>query len=265
MSPEPQSGVPRHIAITGASSGLGAALARLYARSGITLSLTGRNEPRLVQVAEQCRALGATVEAAVLDVTDAPGMHAWLQTRDAAQAFDLIIANAGIGGADSIAPETGETGASARNIVEINLIGVVNTVTPLLPRLVARRGGHIAIMSSLAGFVALPDAPAYSASKAAARHYGHGLRRRVAPHGVWVSVICPGFVDTPMSASLSLPPQLIWPVERAAKHIATGLARRKREIVFPWSLKLMVRLGDFLPASVLDAALIRLSRRARNS
>jgi short-subunit dehydrogenase len=261
MSIEP----PRHVAITGASSGLGAALARLYARSGATLSLTGRNEERLAQVTEQCRALGAAVEAAVVNVTDASGMRDWLCARDAAEAFDLIIANAGIGGSDAVAPETGETGERARSIVETNLIGVVNTVTPLLPLLVARRRGQIAIMSSLAGFIALPDAPAYSASKAAARLYGHGLRRRVAPHGVWVSVICPGFVDTPMSASLSLPTPLMWSAERAAQHIATGLARRKREIVFPWTLKAVVRLADILPSSVLDAALIQLSRRVRNS
>jgi short-subunit dehydrogenase len=258
------SDAPRHIAITGASSGLGAALARLYAGPRVALSLTGRNSERLMRVAEECRAAGSVVATAMLDVTDAPGMDAWLRERDAAHAFDLVIANAGIGGAGALADVSGETGPVARQILGINLIGVINTVTPVLPGFVARRRGHVAIMGSLAGFIALPDAPAYSASKAAVRLYGHALHRRVAPHGVFVSVICPGFVDTPMSASLPVPTPFLWPSDRAARYIAAGLARRKREIVFPLALRIAVRLADLLPTSVVDAALIRVSRRIRD-
>jgi len=255
---------PRHIAITGASSGLGAALARLYARPGVTLSLTGRNTDRLARVADQCRAAGSEVATAVLDVTDAPGMDQWLRQRDAMRAFELVIANAGVGGAGVIAPDSGESGPVARQILEINLIGVINTVTPLLPGFVARRHGHIAIMSSLAGFIALPDAPTYSASKAAVRLYGHALRRRVVSQGVWVSVICPGFVATPMNASLPVPRPFLWSSERAARYIVAGLARRKREIVFPLALRVAVRLANLLPAALMDAVLIRASQRFRD-
>jgi short-subunit dehydrogenase len=148
--------------------------------------------------------------------------------------------------------------------LDTNLIGVVNTVTPLLPSFVARRSGHFAIMSSIAGFIALPHAPAYSASKAAARLYGHALRRCVAPHGVWVSVICPGFVDTSLSASLPIPTPFLWPVERAAQHIVAGLARRKREIVFPLSLRIAVRAADLVPAALVDAVLTWAFQRMRD-
>jgi short-subunit dehydrogenase len=239
-------------------------LARLYARPGVALSLTGRNSDRLARVAEECRSAGCEVATALLDVTDAAGMNQWLRERDAVRAFDLVIANAGIGGAGAIAQDSGESGAVARQILGINLIGVINTVTPVLPGFVARRRGHVAIMGSLAGFIALPDAPAYSASKAAVRLYGHALHRRVAPQGVWVSVICPGFVDTPMSASLPVPTPFLWPTERAARYIVTGLARRKREIVFPLALRIAVRLADLLPTALVDAALIRVSQRIRD-
>jgi short-subunit dehydrogenase len=263
MASQPQWGVPRHVAITGASSGIGAALARLYARPGVMLSLTGRNQDRLECVANECRAAGAEVAIAALDVTDAPGMNRWLLERDAAHAFDLVIANAGIGGAGAMAPESGESGPVARQIFEINLIGVVNTVTAVLPAMVARRRGHIAIMSSLAGYIALPDAPAYSASKSAVRLYGHALRRRVAPRGVWVSVISPGFIETPLIANLPATP-FLWPAERAARHIVAGLERRKREIVFPLALRIAVRIADLLPTALIDAVLIRGSERIRD-
>jgi short-subunit dehydrogenase len=128
--------------------------------------------------------------------------------------------------------------------------------------MVARGRGHIAVMGSLAGTVALPDAPAYSASKAAVRLYGHALRRRVAPRGVWVSVITPGFIETPLIASLPLTP-FLWPVDRAARHIVAGLDRRKREIIFPLPLRIAAGIANLLPTALIDAVLIYVSERVR--
>jgi NAD(P)-dependent dehydrogenase (short-subunit alcohol dehydrogenase family) len=176
----------------------------------------------LQTVAAGCRARGAEVAYEVVDVTDAAGMDRWLRTRDTACGVDLLIANAGIGGIGAIAPDNGEAGDLARQIIEINVIGVLNTVTPLLPRLVGRRRGHVAIVSSLAGFLGLPAAPSYCASKAAVRIYAEALRRRLAPHGVRVTAISPGFVDTPMSATLPFiqpwltrhPRRICWPIDK---------------------------------------------------
>ena len=164
---------PKHILITGASSGLGAELARTYAGPGMTLALTGRDTARLEAVAEQCRAQGATVETAVLDVTDAAALEGWMLARDDALPIDLAIANAGISAGTGGDTEPVE---QVRRIFAVNVDGVMNTVLPLIPRMQARRRGQIALMASLAGFRGFPGAPAYCGSKAAVKIYGEGLR-----------------------------------------------------------------------------------------
>jgi short-subunit dehydrogenase len=116
----------------------------------------------------------------------------------------------------------------------------------------ARGAGHIAIIGSLAGYLGLPHAPAYSASKAAVRVYGEGLRRLLKPAGVRVTVVCPGFIETPMSASLPMPLPYVWPVEKAARRIVRAIARRKAEAAFPWQLVFAIRLTRLLPRPVAD-------------
>jgi short-subunit dehydrogenase len=246
---------PAHIAITGAGSGIGAALARHYARPGIRLSLLGRNTARLDAIAAQCRARGADVVLRGDDVTDADSMAAWLTACDDSLAVDLIIANAGIGGDQVLAGSTGETLATANRIVMTNVQGVMNSIVPLLPRLTARRKGAIVIIASLAGFIALGDSPVYCASKAAVRMYGLALCRLLAPHGVTVTVASPGFIDTPMSASLNKPLPFLWTAERAAGHIAAGVARGARDLAFPWQMALAVRLAALLPPRLVDKIL----------
>jgi short-subunit dehydrogenase len=250
---------PPHILITGASSGIGAALARRYASPGVRLSLTARHQARLEGVAGECAARGAETATCVCDVRNAEAMRAFIEEADGQQPIAMVIANAGFGGELVIAGSSGETAGVAREIFETNVLGVVNTIVPLLPRFVARGDGHAVIMSSLAAFVALPDAPAYSASKAAVRVYGQALERLLAQRNVRVTVICPGFVETPMSASLSGPRPLLWSAERAAEAIAAGLARGKREISFPWQLSTLAKLIAHLPAPLLQ----RLRQRIR--
>jgi short-subunit dehydrogenase len=249
-----------HVAITGASSGIGAALARVYSRWGWRLSLIARNAERLEAVAAACRRDGAEVDVCRADVTDAAAIGQMITACDLRQPVDLLIANAGIG---ALASDTGEPDGIARQILMTNALGVVNTVTPLLPRLVARRGGHVAIMSSLAGLAGLPACPAYSASKAAAYAYGAALRRLLAPSGVKVSIICPGFIDTPLIAPLPRRLPFVWTADRAAFHMARALARGRREIFFPWPLAVVLRVVAVLPAGVADPILIRAARAPR--
>lgn len=269
ISPEvrPPAGTapPRHVVITGASSGIGAALARNYSRPGGVLSLTGRNAERLDCIAAACRARGAVVEVERLDVTDAVSMANWLCQRDADLPVDLVIANAGIGGAQVLTGASGEDGNIARHVLQVNVIGVVNTVSPLLKPFVLRRRGHIAIISSVAAFLGLPDAPAYSASKAAVRVYGEALRRCHALDGIRVSVVCPGFVGTPMSATLPFRTPFLWTAEKAARRIADDLTRGKAEIVFPWQLRVAAKLTHVLPPALVDLALVRLTTRLTRS
>jgi short-subunit dehydrogenase len=247
---------PRHAVITGASSGVGAALTLVYSEPGRRLSLIARDRDRLEAIAGKSRERGADADVYVADVTNPDEIERVLLTCDSRQSVDLLVANAGIGGRKSLAPDCGEPGFIARQIVVTNTVGVINTVTPILPRLVARRSGQIAIMSSLAGLVGLPACPAYSASKAALRIYGAALRSRVADSGVHVCVICPGFIETPMAATLPFRPPLLWSADRSARYIALGLARRRSEILFPWRLAAAVRLLTFLPAGMVDRILM---------
>lgn len=240
---------PRSILITGASSGIGEALALDYAAPGIFLALTGRDEARLQAVTEAARAKGATVEAKAIDVLDRAAMASWLQQVDAVQPFDLAIANAGVGlEGDRKLPEE----EAMRGTFAINIEGVLNTVLPLLPALRARRRGQIAVMASLASFIGLPQAPAYNGSKAAVRVWGESLRLSLRQDGIGVSVICPGFVVSRMTARNRFRMPFLMPADKAAAIIRRGLAADKARIAFPFGTKAAVWLGMILPAALTD-------------
>lgn len=246
---------PEVILITGASSGLGAALAREYAAEGITLHLLARNGERLMQVANGCRARGAEVRTARIDVTDKEAIAAYIEKADETQPIDLVIANAGISAGTG---GTQEPVDQVDAIFAVNVQGVLNTIHPILPRMSARGRGQIAIMSSLAGIRALPSCPAYSASKAAVRYYGDALRGAAKKSGVHVSVICPGYIHTPMTAINDFIMPCVMSPERAARIIRCGLRRKKRRIAFParlylplwWLACLPIFLTDFLFAKL---------------
>lgn len=244
-----------HVVITGASSGLGAALARHFAGMGCALSLFGRDGVRLTGVAEGCRKAAGNVETFERDVRDAPAMSAALAEIDARTPVDILVANAGVGGGSAMASATGEPLETARRIADVNFLGVINTVVPLIGGLSARGKGHIVIISSMAGLQGLAESPVYSASKAAVRIYGEGLRRLLAPKGVRVSVVVPGFVTTPMAQSLPFERPFEWTAERAAARIVRGIQRNEAEIVFPWQLHLLSRAIGALPRNLGDRAL----------
>ncbi len=237
------------ILITGASSGIGAGLAQAYAAPGVTLYIVARSEARLAEVAERCRVKGARVESAAIDVRDKSAMAAWIAKMDDASPIDLVIANAGI----STGSFNGnETLAAAEAVFDINVNGVINTIHPLIERMKARGRGQIAIMSSLAGICALPSAPAYSASKAAVRYYGDGLRGMLKPFGVHVSVICPGWITTPLTDRNDFPMPFIMPVERAVHIIMRGLEQKKLRLAFPLRLYVVLRALQMLPVVASD-------------
>ncbi len=235
------------IVITGASSGLGRALAIDYAAPGIALALNGRNAERLRAVAEVCRAKGASVDIGLLDVTDREALTAWLIRFDDAHPVDLVVANAGI----SIERDNSAIGdfSIMRKTLEVNLGGVLNTVEALLGRLVGRHRGQVALISSLAAFIGLPQSAAYNASKAAVRVWGESLRYALQGRGVGVSIICPGYVDTPMTDAGPSPGAPPVPAERASHIIRRGLARNKARIAFPIGARTAVWLGAALPFS----------------
>lgn len=249
---------PSTILITGASNGLGAALARIYALPGSLLFLSGRNRERLEAVAEICRARGAQVHMQIMDVKNRDAMAEWVTGCDRARPIDLVIANAGIsGGTGTKQPRAGgmhptETEAQTREIFDTNVNGVLNTVLPIIPAMVSRRRGQIALISSLSAMRGLPSAPAYSASKAAVKHYGEALRGMLSKAGVKVNVVCPGYIKTQMTEANDFPMPFIMSADKAADIIARGLARNRSRIAFPLRLHVPLWILSCLSPGLTD-------------
>jgi len=254
---------PKSILITGASSGIGEALAVDYAAPGIFLALTGRDSARTEAVAAACRAKGADVLAETVGAEDAVGMPDLLARAHARRPLDLVIANAGISAGTG---GKGESVAQARRIFDVNVQGVVNTVAPAIELMLAKPRdraprGQIAIVASLAGYRGFPGAPAYCASKAAVKVWGEGLRGELHGHGIEVSVVCPGYVRTRMTEGNRFPMPLIMDADRAVRIIRRGLERNKARIAFPRRLALMVNLIAALPPAWTDPLFRKLPKK----
>ena len=240
---------PKSILITGARSGIGRALALELAAPGIALGLLGRVESKLAEVAALCEAKGAVVQTGCVDVTDAAELFLWIQSFDEVHPIDWVLANAGVTG--SIGPSGAlESLAESNALLAVNLNGVLNTVYASLPMLRGRGHGQIGLMSSLAAWRGMALTPVYSASKAGVKAYGEALRDLLAPEGVGVSVICPGFVDTPMSDRFPRHRPGMISAELAATKIVAGLRANKAYVAFPAAFILGLRLLNVLPFDV---------------
>ena len=237
------------IVITGASSGIGAALARFYARPGVTLGLMGRDQVRLRAVASKARETGAIVQEGVLDLRDRDALTSFLTEFDAQHPVDLVIANAGVLDGRR-ADRTIEGADAARRVIEINLLGAIDTLHAVLPGMRRRRRGHVVLVSSLAALSPVTDAPAYSASKAGLLAYGRALRAAVAEEQVRVSVVCPGYVASAMTDShIGEQPGKI-SADAAARLIGAGIRRNTAVIGFPRSLFMLSMITPFVPEAI---------------
>jgi short-subunit dehydrogenase len=245
-APPPNARVGHTIVITGASSGIGKALALRYAQEAGVLALIGRDEDRLQAVADECAGRGASVRTGLLDVRNRAAMKRWLGDLDRSTPVDLVIANAGVmaGTPPGGEVEVADDGYAA---IETNVLGVLNTIQPLLPAMMSRRRGQIAIVSSVAAFVPLPDCPSYCAGKSAVLSYGLSLRSLLSPYGIRVSVVCPGYVMTPMMVRESGRKPCEMSPGKAADRIVAGLLRNRPIIAFPFFFALATRLHGLLP------------------
>ncbi len=244
------------ILITGASSGIGAALAQAYAQGGATLLLWGRDEARLTDIAAQCRARGAAVITQSFDLRDAAGLAALLAATDSATPIDLVVFNAGLGGtapADAFA----ETPQAAQAIAEVNFVAPVVAANVMADAMARRGAGQIVLVGSIVESYPLPMAPTYAATKAGLRLFAESLGMRLAKHGVTVTLVSPGFIDTPMSRRVTEPKPFLISPEAAAAVIKRGIAAKAAVIVVPWQYGVMRAATNLLPRALLRWILSR--------
>ncbi|MCH2038303.1 MAG: SDR family NAD(P)-dependent oxidoreductase [Rickettsiales bacterium] len=248
--------IPQTILITGASSGLGASLARIYSEKGKKLLITGRNAKRLAEVSAHCQAKGALVESyANCDINDYEKLSEWILSMDAKHKVDLVIANAGISAGTAGGNESYD---QIMKVMHTNIDGVINTIYPLIKPMQERKKGQIAIMGSLAGYRGLPSSPTYSASKAAVRIFGEGLRGQLKNDNIGVSLITPGYIKSPMTDVNDFPMPFIVETDKAAKSIKKRLQRNPARIAFPWQLYSVVWFLSCLSPSWTDGLFARL-------
>jgi NAD(P)-dependent dehydrogenase (short-subunit alcohol dehydrogenase family) len=240
-----------NVAITGASSGLGRALALGLAHPGVSLHLAGRDAGRLGQVAATARALGADVTETVLDVTDAAATASWIE----AAAPTLVIASAGISAGPGA--QNMETPAQIRAVFATNVDGVFNTV---LPAMTVMKGlppgdgglrGRIVIIGSIAGLIASPASPAYSAAKAALDFWVTAAAPNAAKDGIGLTIVRPGFIRTPMTAGNPYTMPGLMDADQAARIIIKGITAGRTHITFPRWFAAFARFGNLLPKSLL--------------
>jgi short-subunit dehydrogenase len=252
---------PKTILITGASSGIGAALARAhaqaYARFGVTLLLWGRDETRLDQVAQQCRELGATAHIRSFDLRDAAGFVARLCEADAQTPIELAIFNAGLGGTVAKG-DFAEQPERAQAIGEVNFVAPVAGASALAGAMAKRGRGQIVLVGSISESFPLPMAPTYAASKAGLRMFAEALGLRMKKFGVLVSLVSPGFIDTPMSRGVTEPKPFLMDADTAARIIARDIALGHRVIVVPWQFRVIRSITNFLPRVLLRWVMSRL-------
>lgn len=240
---------PRRILITGATGGIGHALALHYAAPGRSLILHGRDQARLDGLARQCEALGAAVECLGFDLARRERLEAWQERLGALGALDLVLVNAGVTGNIGSRAE-GESWQTVERLTDVNLYAAMATVSGVLPAMRSRGRGQIALVSSLSAWFGLPLTPSYCASKAGLKAYGEALRGWLAAEGVAVNVVLPGFVATAMSDAFPGPRPFLWSPERAARTIARGLAGNRARIAFPFPLSLGMWGLAVLPAGL---------------
>lgn len=233
--------------ITGAGKGIGKAVALHYASQGWTVAISARTEADLSEVAAEARQKGLSgpVIGYPLDVTDHDALEQTFKTIEAAHGpLDQIIFNAGT---HSPTPPTEFSVAPFRRLMEVNYLGSVNGLDVVLPSLIDRKSGHVAIVASVAGYSGLPDASAYGATKAALINMCESLKTQLDGLGVTISVINPGFVRTPLTDQNDFPMPFLMEPEDAAKAIFSGMARRKFEIAFPTPFVLILKFLRILP------------------
>jgi short-subunit dehydrogenase len=250
---------PLKVFISGASSGIGEALARHYADQGATLGLAARRKDLLQQLAAE---FSSPVSIYPLDVRDSPSLQTAAQDFIARHGVpDILIANAGSGVGTTT--ELAEDLAHFQTTLDVNVMGMVKTFQPFVAAMREQKSGTLVGIASVAGYRGMPGSTAYSASKAAAISYLEGLRIELRGSGVKVCTICPGFIDTPMTQSNPFPMPFIISAEDAATRFARVIAQQRSHATIPWQMAGAGLVLRHLPNWMFDRLFARTKRKPR--
>lgn len=248
----------KNVFLTGASSGIGEAIAIALAKKGATLGLLARRKELLDKLKRECEKAGSTARVFACDVTNEDAVQAAVdEFVHEFEHIDVLIANAGIGGNNketrSLQP------LAVKKVIDINLLGAVNSVHAVLPQMLKHGRGHLVAISSLAGFRGLPKSAAYSASKAAMTAFFESVRLDVKYSGIDVTIIQPGFIRTPLTAGREARMPFLMQLDDAVPLFIRAIEKKKKFAAFPWQLATVVRLGKIMPAWLYD----RIASRAK--
>ena len=248
----------KQVFITGASSGIGEGLALALAKRGAVLGLLARREELLLDLAKRCEKAGGIARAFPADVTDPSAVaEAFDRFIHEFETIDILIANAGIGGSEASVHTY--TPRAVQKVIDVNLMGAVNAVHVVLPKMLEQGHGHLVAISSLAGLRGLPRSAAYSASKAGMIAFFESVRLDVLHKGIDVTIIQPGFIKTPLTAGREAKMPFLMELDDAISLFIKAIEKRKKFAAFPWQLATIVRAGKFMPAWMYD----RIASRAR--
>lgn len=253
----------KNIVITGASSGIGKDLALLLAESGASLALSARRRELLEEVREECSSFGAETFIFRSDVTSRGEMEIMRdELRGRWDGVDLVIANAGVGGLN---PAKVFDLDIHRTTVDVNLVGMANTLVPFIPDMIERRSGCLVGISSLAAFRGLPGAASYSATKAAQKVFLESFRVDLRKYGIRVVSIHPGFIETPMTDHNDFQMPFMMPVRKSSLLIAGAIMKGKSVYLYPWQMRLLTGINKRLPDFIYDRLIPRLGGSKKNA
>lgn len=252
--------IVKNILITGASSGIGEALALYYAKQSATenLFICGRNQKRLTAVRKACEKAGkAHIHAEILDIRDRTAVEDWINQAEKTAPLNLVFANAGVASLKEL-PE------NIFNTFNTNVMGVVNTITPAIENYKKRADKNkiIALTASIAGYHGLPACPSYSAAKACVKAYGEALRLQLLPFNIQVNTICPGFVRSRITDKNTCPMPFFMEADAAAELIARRIKKNVGLIAFPFPMRFGVWLLSVLPNIISDYIYKRMPDKA---